>query len=111
MIKYFLYYPIFEIPYNGKHLDEKTITAEVINRRDDLISVFENKEDAISAMNNYANYAQLKDAHGWNKKLWRGKCAFVEENHWDCECSEDDEEFEFYETVCIFTPNRIDISK
>lgn len=107
MIRYFLYSTNFELPFDGERLEESAIMHEVIYRDADLISIFDNENDARNAMDSYVSYAQVKPGHGWGQKIWCGKIAFIAENHWKCECSEDDEEFENYETANFIEPKKI----
>ena len=111
MIRFFLYYTSFELPFNGERLDEDTLLNETSYYRDDLVSVFDSEEDARAAMDSYVSYAQVKPGHGWGTKLWCGKLAFVTKNHWDCECNEDDDEYEDYEELYTIMPSHVNISQ
>ena len=111
MTKFFLYYTNFELPFDGERLDEDTLLSETSYLRDDLVSVFDSEEDARAAMDSYVSYADLKDAYGWNKKIWCGKLAFVVKYQWDCECSEEDDEYEDYEEICTIMPSHVKISQ
>lgn len=111
MIRFFLYYTSFEIPFDGERLDEDTLLNETVYRRDDLVSVFDSEDAARSAMDSYVSYAQVKPGHGWGTKLWCGKLAFVVEKQWDCECDEGDDEYEDYEEICTIMPSHVNISQ
>lgn len=112
MTKFFLFYTNFELTFDGERLDEDTLPRKVTEEyRDDLVSVFDSEEDARAAMDSYVSYAQVKPGHGWGEKLWCGKLAFVTKNHWDCECNEDDDEYEDYEELYTIAPSEIKISQ